>query len=118
MRVLFDQNVPRNLRQFMAGHEVRTAANLGWGRVENGELLAKAEEAGFDVFLTGDQNLSYQQNLHDRRIAIVELTKNNWPSVKPRIAEIVQAVETSRAGGYKRVVCEYVYKPRRRRLDA
>jgi hypothetical protein len=114
MRVLFDENVPRNLRQFMAGHEVQTAADMGWGRVENGELLTKAEESGFDVFLTGDQNLSYQQNLLARRIGIVELTKNNWPSVKPRIAEIVQAVETCGAGGYKRVVCEYVYRPRRR----
>jgi hypothetical protein len=117
MRVLFDQNIPRNLRQFMKRHEVRTAANMGWGRVENGELLAKAEEAGFDVFLTGDQSLSYQQNLHARRIGIVELTKNNWPSVKPRIAEIVRAVETCGAGEYRRVVCESVCKPRRRRLD-
>jgi predicted nuclease of predicted toxin-antitoxin system len=114
MRILFDQNIPRNLRQFLARHEVQTAARMGWGRVENGELLARAEEAGFDVFLTGDQNLSYQQNLHAKRIGIVELTKNNWPSVQPHITEIVQAVETCGVGGYQRVVCEYVYKPRSR----
>ena len=75
MRVLFDQNIPRNLRQHMAAHEVQTAALMGWGRIENGVLLKKAEDAGFDVFLTGDQNLSYQQNLRDRRIGIVEITK-------------------------------------------
>ena len=115
MRVLFDQNIPRNLRQHMAAHEVQTAALMGWGRIENGALLKKAEDAGFDVFLTGDQNLSYQQNLKDRRIGIVEITKNNWPSVEPRLAEILKAIENCGVGEYKTVICQYVYAPRRRR---
>jgi hypothetical protein len=98
----------------MVGHEVQTAALMGWGRIANGELLKRAEDAGFDVFLTGDQNLSYQQNLDDRRIGIVELTKNNWPSVEPRVAEILEAIETCGIGGYKRVICQYIYRPRGR----
>jgi len=114
VRILFDQNIPRNLQQHMVGHEVQTAALMGWGRIENGDLLRKAEDAGFDVFLTGDQNLSYQQNLKDRRIGIVELTKNNWPSVEPRVTEIVKAIENCGVGGYETVICQYVYKPRRR----
>ena len=87
---------------------------MGWGRIENGDLLNAAEDAGFDVFLTGDQNLSYQQNLKTRRIGIVEITKNNWPSVQPRVLEIVNAVESCGTGGYIRIVCEYVYSPRER----
>ena len=115
MKVLFDQNVPRNLRPLLIGHETWTAAELGWGRIENGVLLKAAEDAGFDIFLTGDQSLSYQQNLKGRRIGIVEITKNNWPSVEPRVPEIVKAIEACGAGGYIKVICEYVYRPRRRR---
>ena len=115
MKVLFDQNIPRNLRPFLIGHETWTAAELGWGRIENGELLKAAEAAGFHIFLTGDQSVSYEQNLKARRIGIVEITKNNWPSVEPHVSEIVKAIETCGAGGYLKVVCGYVYRPRKRR---
>lgn len=74
MKVLFDQNIPRNLRPFLSPHEVKTAAELGWEELQNGELLRYAEAAGFDIFITGDQNLSYQQKLGTRNIAILELT--------------------------------------------
>ena len=89
MMVLFDQIIPRNLRQYMVGFEVQTSALMGWGPTANGELPRRTEDAGFDVSLTGDQNLSYQQDLSERRIGIVELTKNNWPSVEPRIAAVI-----------------------------
>jgi predicted nuclease of predicted toxin-antitoxin system len=113
MRVLFDQNVPRNLRRFLVGHEVATAPQMSWEELANGELIAAAETGGFEVFVTGDQNLSYQQTLVDRTIAIVELTKNNWPSVEPHVEEIVAAVDDATPGTYRIVECTYVFKGRR-----
>ncbi len=71
MRVLFDQAIPVPLRLFLDGHTVRTAAQVGWDRRRNGELLTAAEEAQFDVFLTTDKNLRYQQNLTVRKIAVI-----------------------------------------------
>ena len=85
MRVFFDQNVPRNLRPYLARHAVQTAVEMGWPLLENGALLTAAELAGFEVFVTGDQNLAYQQTLTHRTIAIVGLTRNNWPLVRLHI---------------------------------
>jgi hypothetical protein len=59
MRIFFDECVPRPLRKLLPSHEIMTAQELGWGRLKNGELIAKAEQAGFQVFLTADQNLKY-----------------------------------------------------------
>ena len=75
MRVLFDQGVPVPLRVLLEGHSVRTAAEESWDRLRNAELLTAAEAARFDVFLTTDKNLRYQQNLAGRRIAVIVLTK-------------------------------------------
>ena len=65
-----------SLRAFMGQHEVLTAPQRGWGTLKNGELLTAAEDAGFDVLLTTDKNLRYQQNLSGRKIAIVILGRN------------------------------------------
>ena len=73
MRVLFDQATPVPLRSFLQGHTERTAAQESWDRLPNGELLNSAEAAGFDVLLTADKNLRYQQNLSGRKLAIVVL---------------------------------------------
>ena len=73
MRVLFDQGIPLPLRPYLVGHSVRTAAQQGWATLGNGDLLKVAEEADFDVFLTTDKNIRYQQNLSGRKIAIVVL---------------------------------------------
>ncbi len=58
---------------YLEGHTVSTAFRQGWDKLKNGELLAAAEQAGFDLFLTTDKNMRYQQNLSDRKIAIVVL---------------------------------------------
>ncbi len=73
MRVLFDKNAPYGLARYLEGHTIVRADERGWGRLENGALLATAEEAGFDVLLTADKNLRYQQNLSSRKIALVVL---------------------------------------------
>jgi hypothetical protein len=73
MRVLFDQATPLPIRSHLKGHEIRTAAQEGWATLKNGEMLNAAERAGFDVLLTTDKNIRYQQNLSERKIAIVVL---------------------------------------------
>lgn len=69
MLILFDQGTPVPLRPFLEGHVVKTAAQQGWSTLTNGRLLDAAEAAGFDLLLTTDKNLFYQQNLQNRKIA-------------------------------------------------
>jgi predicted nuclease of predicted toxin-antitoxin system len=114
VKILFDQNVPRNLRDHLPHHEVLTAAAMGWHELENGDLLNAAESGGFHVFITCDQSLRYQQNLTGRKIAIIELTKNNWPSIKPNLPEIVRTVDKCSAGEYHTIECAFIFTPRRR----
>jgi hypothetical protein len=63
MRIIFDQATPVPIRLYLQGNTVRTAAQLGWDKLTNGDLLTAAERAGFDLLLTTDKNMRYQQNL-------------------------------------------------------
>jgi hypothetical protein len=103
MRVLFDQGVPVPLRILLEGHSVRTAAEESWDRLRNGELLTAAEAAQFDVFLTTDRNLRYQQNLTGRRIAVVVLSKQQWPDLREHASRVIAAVNSAVAGSYVEV---------------
>jgi hypothetical protein len=98
-----------------AGNEVHTSAALGWDRLVNGELLQAAEDAGFQLFVTGDQNLAYQQNLSKRVIAIVELSNNHWPSIRPHAEEILATINSMSSGDYRRIACPRVWMSRKRR---
>jgi hypothetical protein len=98
MRVLLDQCAPMPIRRALQGHTVKTAREQGWDTLENGELLQAVEDAGFDVLLTADTNLLYQQNLKDRKLAIVVLTRNKWSLMRPEISKIVDAVNTAKSG--------------------
>ena len=98
MLILFDHSVPAPLREHFINHAVAEAVERGWDRVSNGELLTLAEQAGFEVLLTADGNLSYQQNLKQRKIAIVVLTGNRWRMVQRMIRKIVAAVEAAEPG--------------------
>jgi hypothetical protein len=100
MRILFDQATPVPLRAHLAGHDVRTAAQQGWDTLKNGELLAVAEAEGFDVLLTTDKNLRYQQNLSDRRIAVVVLGLQQWPSLLPYAWRVAEAIQSVTPGSY------------------
>ena len=82
MRILFDQPTPVPLRAFLKGHAVTTAAHQQWGRLKNGELLSAAEAAGFEVLVTTDKNMRYQQSLTGRKIAIIVLGKQQWPELR------------------------------------
>ena len=103
MRILFDQGTPRPLREHLHGHSVDTAAERGWSGLGNGELIEEAEQEGYEVFITTDQNMRYQQNLTDRRLAIVILLSTAWPYVQPRIEEIRNALEEIRPGELREV---------------
>jgi len=94
--VLFDNNVPRGLARVLVGHTVREAREQDWDRLQNGELLRVAEDAGFHVMVTSDKSIRYQQNLEGRKIALVVLTQGRWSAVRKRLTEIAQAVDASR----------------------
>ena len=92
MLILLDNNAPRGLVRALANHAVTEARECGWATLKNGDLLAAAELAGFDVLLTADKNFRYQQNLKDRRIALVVLSQLRWGLVNKRLTEITVAV--------------------------
>jgi hypothetical protein len=100
MLVLFDHGTPRSIRRWLPGHTVVEALARGWDRLTNGELLNAAEEAGFDVLLTTDKNIQYQQNLKGRRIAVVVLGNPQRPAVHLHIDRVVAAVNAARPGSY------------------
>lgn len=105
MRVLLDENMPHQLRAHLPGHDVSTAVYVGFGGFKNGELLKAAEEAGYDVLLTGDLSLEYQQNLTGRKIAIVSLSANSWRIVQNDIPAIAGAIGSAQSGSFSRVDC-------------
>jgi len=100
VRVLFDQNTPAPLRQFLTQHEVTTAYELGWSRLKNGALLEAAEAAGIAALVTTDTTLRYQQNLVSRRIGIVVLPTTSWPRIQRVGERVVQAVDGVTPGSY------------------
>ncbi|HKB67036.1 MAG TPA: DUF5615 family PIN-like protein [Pyrinomonadaceae bacterium] len=101
MRVLLDECVPRKLRRELTGHEVLTVTERGWSGVENGELLALAE-AEFDVFLTVDQNLKYQQNLASFNIGLILLVarNNGFKALSPLMPRVREALESIKRGDF------------------
>lgn len=103
MLILFDQGTPRGIARALTGHTVKETRAQGWDTLANGDLLKAAEEAGFDLFLTTDKNLRYQQNLKNRKLAIVVLGKARWRLVRPLLPEIVTAVNSATPGSYTEV---------------
>ncbi|MBI3207478.1 MAG: hypothetical protein HYZ37_01085 [Candidatus Solibacter usitatus] len=84
-------------------HTVTEARAQGWAELENGELLSKAEAAGFEVLVTTDKNIGHQQNLSVRRIAIVVLGQGRWSQIEPCVSQVVRAVNESAPGSYTEV---------------
>ena len=100
---MLDNNVPKRLRKYLIGHSAVTAAEMDWTRLVNGQLLGAAEEAGFDVMLTADQRIAYQQNLKGRRLALVVMDTNDWVKIKLSIGPVAEAVNRARPGSYETV---------------
>jgi hypothetical protein len=103
VRILFDQGTPVPLRQALTHHQVTTAHERGWSKLNNGELLDAAENEGFEVLVTADMNLEYQQNLKSRRIAIIVLSTPSWPRIQRAIRTVVGAVDGATQGSYRKV---------------
>ena len=100
MQILFDQGTPAPLRRALAGQSVSTAYELGWSSLANGDLLSAAE-ARFDLLVTTDQNLRYQQDLSGRRLAILILPTTSWPEIQKHLAEVTAAVAATQPGSYR-----------------
>ena len=103
MKILFDQGVPRPLRRYLTGHLVDTTAERGWSTLENGVLLDRAEEDGYQLLITTDQSLRHQQNFAGRKISILVLLSTAWPLIQLRVEEIQAVVNGMTPGEYKEV---------------
>ena len=108
MLVLFDNGTPRTLARYLIDHHAVTEARArGWEELENGELLAEAGAAGFEVLVTTDKNISYQQNLVGRKIAIVVLGQGRWSLIKRCVAQVVATVNAATPGSFAEVEIPY-----------
>ncbi len=103
MRVLFDNGTPRGVAAALSEHVVTEARTHGWDTLRNGELLDAAESAGYEVFVTTDRNLRYQQNLTGRRIAIIVIGAGRWKLIRNKLPEIAAAVAAASPGTYTEV---------------
>lgn len=108
MRVLFDHNVPRSLRTYLRPHLVMTAAQLQWSTRSNGDLLRAGEADGFDVFIPGDQNVVYQQNNANRKIALIVISRTYRASVMASGQAIAGALERVVPRGFEFLKIEQV----------
>src|ERR1017187_9028162 len=108
MLVLFDNGTPRTLARYLIDHHTVTEARArGWEELENGELLSRAEAAGFEVLVTTDKNLSYQQNLAGRKIAIVVLGQGRWSLSKRVLPQVLAQVNPAPPGSVAGVEIPY-----------
>ena len=104
MKIILDESVPQKLRLLIGGgHTVVTTWFQGWSGMRNGALLTAAEAEGFDLFITADRELTYQQNLTGRKMAVLALSTNSWDFVKAGISEIMAAIAGVAPGSYTEV---------------
>ena len=103
MNILFDQGTPVPLRRHLVTHRVDTAFERGWSTLSNGKLLEVAEQEGYALLMTTDQNMRYQQHLANRQLAIIVLLSTSWPRIQRRIEAIQAAVERVVVGGYEEI---------------
>ena len=101
MRILFDHCTPAPLRRALAHHNIETAFERGWHTLNNGELLGAAEAAGFELLVTTDQNLPYQQNPFNRKMAVLVLKTTSWRRIRPHLETVANAVDGMGIGQYR-----------------
>lgn len=100
MRIIFDHNTPAPLRKSLPDHQVETTYERGWAELTNGDLLSASEEAGFELMITTDQSIRYQQNLTGRKLAILVLSTNDWTAIRSSVGLVVAAVAAITRTGY------------------
>ena len=104
MKILFDQGTPVPLRKHLTKHSVDTTFEQGWSDLKNGELLDKAEKSRYQLLITTDQNLRYQQNLTGRQLAIIVLMSTSWPRIQLRIDDIHSVIEEITLGECREIL--------------
>lgn len=102
MRIVLDECVPWPLAKHLADHTCTSPQRSGWGGFENGDLLRLAE-AEYEFFVTSDQNLRYQQNLADRKIAILELSTNDGTTIRKNLAVVVARIDAMQPAEFARL---------------
>lgn len=100
MRILFYHSTPAPLRYALKDHVVAEAIERGWERLFNGDLLNEAEAAGFELLVTADKNMRYQQNLTGRKITILVLVNAQWPILRRHLGKVVAAVNAATPGSF------------------
>ncbi|WP_234301095.1 DUF5615 family PIN-like protein [Sphaerospermopsis aphanizomenoides] len=103
MKILFDQGTPVPLRKYLTDHSVTTAYEEGWSNLSNGDLLKAAENKGYQILVTTDQNLRYQQNLSERQIAIVVLLSTSWPKIRTQVDKICSVINATNLCDYQEI---------------
>jgi hypothetical protein len=100
MRILLDHNTPAPLRYRLTGHQVEIAYERGWAELTNGDLLRAAEDSGFDLMITTDRGIRYQQNLAGRGLALLVLSTNDWTRIRIRADAVRDAISGMAQGSY------------------
>jgi predicted nuclease of predicted toxin-antitoxin system len=105
MKLLLDECLPRKLKNHLPGHECRTVPEAGWAGKKNGELLFLAEKSDFEVFLTLDRGLEYEQNLKGRKISVILVSANSsrLADLLPQVPALLTALRSIRVGELIRV---------------
>lgn len=98
MRILLDHNAPHGIRHALADHDVQTAEYLGWETLRNGDLIRNAVQDGYEMIITCDQSIRFQQNLLRQPIALLTITTNDWDTIRTNFPLIRRAIETARQG--------------------
>jgi len=109
MLVLLDENLPQKLRLLLSGHDVRTTGYQGWSGLTNGALLKAAEEAGFEVLVTADQGIRYQQNRRGSIPALIVLSTNERTLVTAHVSEILTAINAAHVGSSADILAKEPY---------
>ena len=105
MKVLLDENLDHRLRKNLGSNQVFTASYKGWDGLKNGKLLQACESDGFEVLLTGDQTLYYEQGMSRRQLAIVALSSVEWRILKDHLPQIVMAIDKAVPGSFQALDC-------------
>jgi len=100
---MLDECVPGRLKRWLTNHDVKTVTDVGWGGIKNGRLLQLLVDGGFEIFVTADKNLEYQQHLPALPLAILVLPTNHWTSLQPHQARVMQAFDSLQPGKVTRI---------------
>jgi hypothetical protein len=100
MKLLLDECVPEDLKDFISGHEVASVAEMGWKGIKNGELMRRAVDAGFEAFLTADKNIRHQQNISKYELAVIvfDVFRNRIEELRKKLPEMDELLPTVERG--------------------